>query len=259
MERLSNTERSSGFTCSVLRVWGLLFVALGVVSRGILQNRMLGIGGLNSQQLMEVLESSGSNMTIATLSLAFQLLETCAVPVFAWLLVTGVQHTSDLKKYALRVTGLALISELPYNLAISGKLVGYSAQNPAFGLVLALVMLTLFRQFEGKQVKAVLIKLLVTVMAIVWAIMLRIDNGICIVLIVAALWLTRGKPVMQNLFGATAAICCSMVNIFFMMSPMVFLAIHFCNGKKGESSRVVNYLAYPVMLLAVGIAAMFLF
>lgn len=258
MERLSNTRRSSGFTCSVLRLWGLLFAVAGVVSRGILQNRILGLDTLTSEQLMQVLDSSGNGMTIATVSLALQLLETCAVPIFAWLLVVGVQHTSDLKKYALRVTGVALLSEIPYNLAMQGKFFDMSAQNPVFGMVLALVMLVFFHQYAGKSLKNVLIKLLVTAMAMVWATMLRVDNGVCIVLIVAALWVTKGKPMMQNLFGAAAAISCSLMNIFYMMSPMVFLAIHFCNGEKGESNRVVNYLAYPVLLLAVGIGAMFL-
>ena len=43
-----------------------------------------------------------------------------------------------------------------------------------------------------------------------------------------------------------------------MAAPMGFLAIHFYNGEKGEENRLVNYLAYPVILLAVGLAGAFL-
>ena len=258
MERLSNIGRSTGLTCRSLRLWGLMLTLAGVVGRGILQNRLLGLGNLNTQQLLGVLDSAGEAMTIATVSLVLQLLETCAVPIFAFLLVTGVQHTSDFKKYALRVAGVAVLSELPYNLSIGGKLLGYSAQNPVYGLLIALVMLMFFRMYEGKTLKVVVIKIVVTLAAILWASMLRIDNGICIVLIVAALWITRSKAMMQNLFGAAAAMMCSGVSIFYMISPMVFLAIHFCNGEQGEQNRVVNYLAYPVMLLAVGLAGMLL-
>lgn len=260
MERISNTRRSSGFSCRGLRTWGLMLTLAGVVGRGLLQNRFLDLGNaLSTQELLGVLESTGDAMTIATVSLVFQLLETCAVPIFAYLLVIGVQHTSDLRKYMLRVGGVAVLSEIPYDLAISGTFFDFSAQNPVLGLLLALVMLMFFRMYEGKQPKAVAIKIVVTLAALLWASMLRIDSGVCIVLIVAALWITRGKPMMQNLFGAAAAMMCSAVNIFYMMSPMVFLAIHFCNGEKGEQSRTVNYLAYPVMLLTVGIAARFLF
>lgn len=259
MERLSNTRQPSGFTCRGLRMWGLLLTLAGIVGRGLLQNRILGLENMSTRQLLETLDNSGSAMTIATVSLVLQLLESCAVPIFAWLLVTGAKHTSDLLNYLLRVAGLAVLSELPYNLAMGGQLVGYSAQNPVYGLLLALVMLMFFRTYEGKTLKAAAIKLLVTVAAILWVSMLRIDNGVPIVLITAALWVTRNKPMMQNLFGAAAAMICSVSSIFFLASPMVFLAMHFCNGEKGEQNRLVNYLAYPVMLLAVGIGGKLLF
>lgn len=258
MDRLSNTNRFSGFTCRSLRIWGLLLTLAGIISRGLLQNRLLGMGSVSNQQLLEVLGSSGSAMTIATVALVFQLLETCAVPIFAWLLVTGVEHTSDLKKYAMRIAVLAVVSELPYNLAIGGQLTGYGVQNPVYGLLLAMVMLIFFRQYPGKAPKAVAVKVIVLAAALVWASMFRIENGGPILLITAALWFTRTKPTMQSLFGAAAAMLCSLSSIFFMASPMVFLAIHFCSGEQGEQNRLVNYLAYPVMLLAVGLGAMYL-
>lgn len=260
MERISNTGRTSGFSCRGLRIWGLMLTLAGVVGRGLLQNRLLGMGSdLTAQELLSVLNSSGEAMTIATVSLVFQLLEACAVPIFSYLLVIGMQRTADLKKYMMRVAFVAVLSELPYNLALGGTLVDYPAQNPVFGLLLVQIMLMFYRMNEGRQPKAVIIKIVVTLAALVWAVMLRIDSGVCIVLISAALWLTRNKPMMQNLFGAAAAMACSAVNIFFIMSPFVFTAIYFCNGEKGEQSRTVNYLAYPVMLLVVGIAARFLF
>ena len=260
MERLTNTERPSGFSCRGLRIWGLLLVLAGIVGRGLLQNRYLGMmGNLTNDELMAVLDASGNGMAIATVSLILQLLETCAVPIFAYLLVTGAVHTSDLKKYALRVAVLAVASELPYNLAFGGKLIGYGIQNPVFGLVLALVMVSFFKQYEGKTPKLLGIKVLVILMGLLWAKMLRIDHGIPSVLIVTALWFARRKAMFQNLFGAAAAMLCSCVSIFYVVSPMVFLAIHFCNGEQGEGNRVVNYLAYPLMLLAVAVAGIYLF
>lgn len=258
MERLSNTGRSTGLSCRGLRIWGLILALAGVVGRGLLQNRMLGMENMNPQQLLGVLESNSQAMSIATVSLVFQLLETCAVPLFAYLLVVGAEHTSDMKKYLMRVAVVAVLSELPYNLAMGGRLVDYPAQNPVYGMLVALVMLMFFRMYGGKKTKAVLIKVVVALAAMLWCAMLRIDNGICIVLIAAALWLTRGKSTLQSIVGATAAMMCSFFSIFYMAAPMVFLAIHFCNGEQGEQNRVVNYLAYPVLLLAVGLAGMYL-
>ena len=44
-----------------------------------------------------------------------------------------------------------------------------------------------------------------------------------------------------------------------LAAAMGFLAIHFYNGEPGEGNRVVNYLFYPVCLLVIGLAAMYVF
>jgi len=43
-----------------------------------------------------------------------------------------------------------------------------------------------------------------------------------------------------------------------LLPPMGFLAVHMYNGERGESNRLVSYLFYPVALLLIGLAAMFL-
>ena len=256
MERIRE-RRASGLSRNMLRAWGMVFMALGVVGRGIFQNALLGLHGMNSQQILAILNSAPELMTFTTIALVMQILETCAVPIFAFLLVDGFTHTSNFKAYLIRVAGVALISELPYNLVVSGKLFDLSSRNPVFALALGLVMLFLMNMYPGKSAKNVLIKIIVAIAALIWAGMLRIDNGGCIVFIILALGIVRGKPSLRSLFGATAAISCSLVSPFYLASPMSFLAIHFYNGEKGEENRMVNYLAYPVILLVVGIISTF--
>ena len=43
--------------------------------------------------------------------------------------------------------------------------------------------------------------------------------------------------------------------MFYMASPMGFLAVHLYNGEKGEQNRLVNYLTYPALLLLTWLAA----
>jgi len=257
MERLK-TNQKSGITASGLRKFGLLFVILGIVSRSILQNQFLGMSNAG-QNLMDTMMNMPDAMQIATLALILQALETCAVPVFCFLLVEGVVHTSNFKQYGIRVLGLAVISEIPYNLAYSAKLLDFSSRNPVFGLVLSMVVIYFYQQYSGMIFKNVLIKILVTVMAIIWANMLKIDHAACCVLIVAALWALREKPVYRNIMGCTAAVVCTMFSMYYLAAPMAFMIMHFYNGEKGQTNRVMDYLSYPVLLFVIGISALFLF
>jgi len=112
MERLDQ-RRDGGLTSRGLRLWGLLFLAVGVIGRSILQNRLLGVGTLTPMELLSVMDSSETMMVVATAALVMQVLETCAVPVFAFLLVEGFQHTRDVKNYFGRILAVALVSEIP--------------------------------------------------------------------------------------------------------------------------------------------------
>lgn len=252
MERLGNT-RPSGLHAGNLRAWGMLFAIAGIVSRSILQNRMLGVGLHSMQELMELMQASDTAMAIATVALVLQAVETVAVPIFAFLLAEGFLHTSDWKKYLLRVVGLAVLTEIPYDLAMNGKVLEFGSQNPVFALVLGLVMLYLFERFAGKK----LICVVMAVAGILWAVMLKVDHGVPLLLMLCVIRLFKTKRMFMGFSGMAAAALCTGISPFYLAAPMGFLAIHFYNGERGNSSRLVNYLFYPVTLLVIGLVAMF--
>lgn len=253
-------RRSRGLNRNGLRTWAMLIAVAGLAGRGLIQNHILGMSGLSNAQLLEVLNSSPDMMIFATAALVLQVVETCCVPMFALLLAEGFTHTSNYKNYVLRVAGCALVSEIPYDLLMSGKLFDLSAQNPVFGMVLGLVVLYFFRSYEGKGMQKLLIRVLVIVFALVWANMLRIDMGAPIVLLVWPMYVFRNKPMYRNLIAATMAIVCTVISMFFVMAPMGCLMLHFYNGENGEEEpgKVFTYLTYPVITLAMALGAMFL-
>ena len=61
-----------------------------------------------------------------------------AFPFFAYLLVEGVEKTSNKTKYALRLGGLALLSEPIFDLG-HGKIVDFASQNIYFTLLLGAI------------------------------------------------------------------------------------------------------------------------
>ncbi len=252
MDRIS-PPRPSGIPSGTLRTLGILFAACGIVGQSILQKKLLGIGSVSSQALLEAMQHSGSAMAIATAALIAQAIETCAVPLFAFLLVEGFQHTGDLRAYFLRVLGVAALSELPYDFAMSGRLLDLSSQNPVFGLVLGLAILYWYRKYNARTVKQTLVRAVITLGGLLWPVMLNIQYGSATVLMAAILWAMRNKPNLRSMAGAAGIILCSLFSPFFLAAPMCFLAIHFYNGEKGADNRLVNYLAYPFLLLCAGL------
>ena len=243
---------------NALRTWALLFLAAGVLGRGLIQNHILGVGNLTTQQLLEVMGASEQAMALATCALVLQALETCAVPLYALMLVEGVQNTSDFPAYFKRILGLAVLCELPYNLAMHGKLLFLSDRNPVFALVMCLVMLYLFSRFpEGKKANT-LVKMIITIAAILWCEMLKIEYGSATVLIVSVMWAFRKNSLYRNFAGAAAAIVCTVMSMYFLAAPMAFMIINGYDGEKSTNSRRVNYLAYPAMLAAVAVIGLVL-
>lgn len=252
MERLGN-NRPAGLHAGSLRAWGMLFVVAGIVGRSILQNQMLGIGVLSAEELVQLMQASQEAFVIATIALVLQAMETVAIPIFVFLLVEGFFHTSDWKKYLLRVAAMAVLTEIPYDLAMHGKVLEFSAQNPALGLVLCMILLYMFKRFAGKK----LICVVMALAGLLWGVMLKIDHSVPMALMLCLVYLFRNKRMYMGFSGVAVAAVCTAVSPFYLAAAMGFLAIHFYNGEPGESNRVVNYLFYPVVLLVIGLVAMF--
>lgn len=253
-----STKPKTALHASGLRTVGMLILMVGILGRSLIQNRLLGVGQLSTAQLLEVMQTSQEAMMYTALALIIQAMETCAAPIFCFLLVEGFCHTSNFGKYFGRVFALALVTEIPYNLAIYGSVIAMGSRNPVFAMVLGLVVLYVYRRYEDNKLSNSVIKLVVTLAAVLWGNMLGISGGNCCVVLVAVLWIFREKPIFRNLFGCMAAASCTMFSPFFLLSPLGFIAIRFYNGEKGPENRLVNYLAYPLMLLASGLAVKFL-
>lgn len=254
MERLGNTK-PSGLHAGSLRAWGMLFVIAGIVSRSILQNQMLGMGTRSMAELLELMQNSESAMIITTVSLVLQAMETVAVPIFVFLLAEGLRHTSDFRKYVLRIAGLAVLTEIPFDLAMNQKVLELGSQNPVFGLLLCMALVYLFRRFGSKK----LICVVMALAGLAWALMLKVEHGIPTLLMFCVVYLFRNKKMYMGFSGMAAAALCTGISPFYLAAPMGFLATHFYNGEKGNSSPLVNYLFYPVTLLVIGLIAKFAF
>lgn len=258
--RLIPQTRPRGNSGQTLRIFAMLFLTAGIAGKAIIENKLLG--GLDFQALLNALDVSENVQILSVIGVLAQLVQTCAIPLFAFLLVEGARHTSCLWKYMLRVGGVALISEIPYDLVYQDKWMAFGSQNPVFAMLLGLILIHFFQTYGGQKTKSLLINVLLVAVAIFWTKMLKIEDGMPIVLIITTLWFTRNRKAIQILLGCIVTCFCStfsVANLDYFFAPLVFLFIHFYNGEKGEQNRLVNYLAYPVLLMAMWLVARYAF
>lgn len=242
-------RRKNGLHAGGVRAWGMTAVALGIVGRVLIQRKLLGLTGLTGAQLLTLMEDPNA-MALVSVALVLEVLACCAVPVFAFLTNEGFRHTGDFRRYLLRALALAVLSEVPYDLAMQGKILDVSSQNPVFGVVLALIVLYFFRYLGENSGKNNVIRVVLTLAAMAWASMLHVAYGGGLVLLTAVLWMLPEQSLWRNLAGPAAAIVCCAGNPFYLASPMSFLILRSYNGEPGEVSVWVRYLAYPAILVA---------
>ena len=79
------------------------------------------------------------------MNMIFRYIGRISFPLFVFLLVEGSIHTSKIRQYELRMFLFALISEIPFDLAFSNKIVDIYSQNVFWTLTIGLVMLDLIQ------------------------------------------------------------------------------------------------------------------
>lgn len=253
-KRLKLTVSSRG-----LRIWGLMFLLGGIISRAIVQNNILDVDTLGMDKIVEMLEYDPQILKFTTIAVLLQGIETMAAPIFAFLLVEGFCHSSNVKAYLIRMAGAALLAEIPYNLVTTGKFFELTTRNPMFAMVIGLIVLMFFSQYPGSTAKEILSKGMVVLGALLWCAFLGIQNALPVIAMVLVLWFFRGSRNKQVIFGIAVSMLCGLLSGYYFASALGMLMLLLYNGERSYSeNKVVNYLSYPAVMLAVGIAAMFI-
>lgn len=165
-----------------------------------------------------------------------------AFPIFAYLLVEGFIYTSDVKKYMLRLGVFALVSEIPFDLALFGTVIEFTHQNVFFTLFMGILMLYLMLKTPSRVRQVITI-----IAAFLISDYLCMDYGSWGLLMILGFYELRDKKIWK-------LVAVAVVNIFFMGYSQIYAAfamipIAFHNGKLGPKMKMFFYTFYPVHLL----------
>lgn len=230
---------------NALKVMGAVLMTLYFFGATVVNRGILDISRYTAQELDQLLASDPGAMLWAGIGSVATAAGIIGVPIFAYLLVQGVEHTSDMKRYALSVLIFAAISEVPYDLAMSGKVWDMSEQNSLWTALIALLMLWLMKRFQGQGAVPLVLSVTFAAAGCFWAILLRSRFGGGFVLICAILYLLREHKGASYALGAL----CSLI---FATAILGFVPVALCSGRRREQGqkKYFYYAYYPVMLAA---------
>ena len=228
-------------TAATLKWYGCATMFFYSLSMTVVQNGLLHVNQFSNTQLREMWAADPELMVLSSWAAVFQLLGGLAIPVFAFLLVEGFLHTSDYKAYLLRMVGFALLSEIPFDYAMSGRLFDWSNQNLLFTLAIGLVMLYGLRLFAAGRG----VKLLIVGAGVLWSALMRTQFGLCMILLMAVYYLLRDHKAKLWLSGA--------ISLMYVTGPVSNFVLKRYDHQRGEQpNKYLFYSLYPLHLLLLG-------
>ncbi len=161
-----------------------------------------------------------------------------AFPIFCFLIVEGFLHTRSPRKYAGRLFLFALISEIPFDIALKGSWYYPGSQNVYFTLLFGLLVLMGLQYFRERPY----LGLPVMAAGMYAAHLLTTDYSYKGVFLIIILYLLRFTRIYQCIGGAAAV-------TWELPAPLAFIPVWFYNGKRGRQMKYFFYWFYPVHLM----------
>lgn len=236
-----------------LKIFGCITMLCFTVAMSIFQNGFLHVNQYGVSELSAAIEADPNLTIMAGWTSVLQMIGSLSVPIFAFLLVEGFVHTSNFKRYLLSLLGYAVISEIPYDLAMYDRIWTLAGQNAMFTYVICLLMLYGLSQFVGKKgIGFRIMQLVILLAAILWNSLLNCAFGLVTILLTAVYYLLYERKGQRILLGCA-------VSVMYVTAPLSGFALWNYNGERGIiKNKYLFYALYPAHLLILGIIAHFL-
>ena len=196
-------------------------------------------------------------------------------PIFAFMIVEGYFHTSNLKKYAGRLFVFALISEIPFNLALGSRIFYPIHQNVLWSFLISLGLIHWNEKAKksGKLWKRLVVGTASVILGYLGGILTMVDFYHAGVLTVLAFYFFRGRKwynylgqfvtlwyINMEMLGGYSYMIEIMGKTYFLVrqsfAMLALVPIWLYSGRRGYHSKAFQYFCYwfyPVHLLVLGL------
>lgn len=177
-----------------------------------------------------------------------------AFPIFCYLIGEGYRHTGDRRKYGLRLLLGALITEIPFDMALYDRIYLGDA-NPIFTLFVGYCCICALGGSWNIVGKALFVAAAAAIAEI-----LDFNYGAAGVLLIVALWLSGFTRHERWLQAAALLLSCFFIDVveilvghlsisiqFFSLFAMIPLCLY--SGEKKSTNRIYSRLSYCIFPL----------
>ena len=185
-----------------------------------------------------------------------------AFPIYCFLLVEGFNYTHSRRKYAARLFVFALISEVPFDMALNQSVLELSYNNVFFTLFLGLLVIMaadwVMERFSSDNLTSEIgrIILLVVIGMVGCALasyVISCDYGASGVIAIYIMYLLRSK---RELGFALAVVSLGVFSgELELLALLMLIPLHFYNGTRGKQHKYFFYAFYPLHLLLLALIA----
>ncbi|MBO4360940.1 MAG: hypothetical protein J5822_08685 [Eubacteriaceae bacterium] len=183
-----------------------------------------------------------------------------AMPVFAFCLCEGFCHTHDRIRYLKRMLLFGLISEVPFDLVTSGKILEFSHQNIMLTFCWAMICLMCAEKIleKGRNFRVYLGVFLTAACFMASAILLGLDYSMVAVALICVYYVLRERALwIRNTAALAVHVMLRNVGIYFW-GILGFVPVYLYNGQKGRGLKWLFYTFYPGHLLLIYFVRCFL-
>lgn len=172
----------------------------------------------------------------------FRIIGRISFPIFAYVLAEGIHYTKDITKYILRLGIFALLSEIPYDLAVMGSVLEFSHQNVFFTLFFGVLM------FWGmSKTKNIILQYGIVAIVILLCQFLNTDYSDIGILMIFIFSVFRQRRIEKLLIAGLILIGLTGGLQLYALLALPLIALH--NGEQGPKIKTFFYLFYPTHLL----------